>query len=692
MLPKILKKLHLILKRINFYKFIMLADIILNIPINKSFEYRIPENLYCKVKKFIRVKIDFNHKIELGMIVNIKDEEKRNYKIKDILDIYDEDSIITEKEFILAKWISNRYFSSIGESLFLFIPKGLKEVKKKEIKNIIQPEIKGSILNNEQEEVLKKILNAYEEAKNSSENSEKINRKFLLYGVTGSGKTEIYFQIIKKIVDDKKQVILLLPEIALTPQMISFFKERLGHEVGLIHSKISKSEKLSIFRKVINKEINIIIGPRSALFVPAFDLGCIIIDEEHDDSYKSQQRPRYDARMVAIQRAKLYNSLIIFGSATPSIESYYAALKNEFNLLVLTKRYNSTPLPKINLLNLTKKEFYKDFYITYELLQKIKEHLDREKKVIIFLNRRGFNSFIQCSNCGQTVLCDECSIPMTYHKFNNILQCHYCGKTREVPLLCPSCKGDNLRFLGSGTEKIEDILREYFKDKKIERFDADSVKIKGYDEILKNFKNGNIDILIGTQMITKGHHFPDVSLVCVVNADILLNIPDFKSNEKTFQTLVQVAGRSGRSNEQGEVLIQTLRPDHYAIKYVIDQDYNLFIEKELSIRKNIGYPPFVRILRLLVKLSDEEKAFTLIKKIYFLTQKFCLDLKLMDKITILGPTKAPIEKIQNNFRYHIIIKCKKIDYLIQLGNFLYDNISLQDKKNIEIDVDPVTLL
>lgn len=670
----------------------MFAEIILNIPLNKTFEYRIPENLSFKIKKFIRVKIDFNNKIELGLIINIKDEEKRNYKIKDILDIYDEDSIITEKEFILAKWISNRYFASIGESLFLFIPKGLKEVKKNEIKKIIQPEIKASILNNEQEEVLKKILNIYEETKNSSANSEKINRKFLLYGVTGSGKTEIYFQIIKRIVDDKKQVILLLPEIALTPQMISFFKERLGHQVGLIHSKISKSEKLSIFKKIINKEINIIIGPRSALFVPAFDLGCIIIDEEHDDSYKSQQRPKYDARMVAIQRAKLYNSLVILGSATPSIESYYAALKNELNLLVLTKRYNSTPLPKIILLNLTKTQFYKDFYITYELLQKIKEHLDRNKKVIIFLNRRGFNSFIQCSNCGQTVLCDECSIPMTYHKFINILQCHYCGKTREVPLLCPSCKSDNLRFLGSGTEKIEDILREYFKDKKIERFDADSVKIKSYDEILKNFKNGKIDILIGTQMITKGHHFPDVSLVCVVNADILLNIPDFKSNEKTFQTLIQVAGRSGRANEQGEVLIQTLRPDHYAIKHVIDQDYNSFIEKELSIRKNIGYPPFVRILRLLVKLSDEEKAFTLIKKIYFLTQKFCLDLNLIDKITIFGPTKAPIEKIQNNFRYHIIIKCKKIDYLIKLGNLLYDNISLQDKKNIEIDIDPVTLL
>ncbi len=670
----------------------MLADIVINIPLDKTFEYRIPKDIESKVQKYIRVKIDFNNKIELGVIINIKDEAEREYKIKDILDIYDEDPIITEKEFILAKWISERYFSSIGESLFLFIPKGLKELKKKSTVNPAHIKIKASKLNEEQEQVFNSILNSYYNINKLDSNNKEVFDKFLLNGITGSGKTEIYFQIIKKMVDDGKQVILLLPEIALTPQMISFFKDRLGQEIGLIHSKISKSEKLLIFKKVIRKEINIIIGPRSALFVPAFDLGCIIIDEEHDDSYKSQQKPRYDARFVAIQRAKLYKGLCIFGSATPSIESWYAAQKGELKLLTLFNRYNKTPLPSVNLLNLTKTENFKDFYISLELLEKIKQHLNNNKKVIIFLNRRGFNSFIQCSNCGQTLFCDECSIPLTYHKLTNTLQCHYCGKIKEIPELCPVCHKKSLKYLGSGTEKVENLLREYFNDKIIERFDADSVKLKSYDSILKNFKEGKIDILIGTQMITKGHHFPEVSLVCVVNADILLNIPDFKANEKTFQTLVQVAGRAGRGEEQGEVLIQTLRPNHYAISLVKNQDYISFIEKELEVRKTLGYPPFFRMLRILVKGIDDSKVSLSIKKIFFMIQKFILDFKLKDKIIIIGPSKAPIEKIQKNFRYHLILKSKKLEYLIQTGSFINANLQLKEKRMIEIDIDPITLL
>ncbi len=671
----------------------MFADIVIDIPLNKTFEYRIPDNLKDKLKKFIRVKIDFKNKIELGVVINIKDEQKRDYNIKDILDIYDEFPILTEKEYLLANWISQRYFSSIGESLFLFIPKGLKEVKEKRLQKKPEPKIKASKLTEKQQNVLETILDNYEKTnRNQNLSKENLQNKFLLYGVTGSGKTEIYFQIIKKVVDDGKQVILLLPEIALTPQMMNFFKDRLGHEIGLIHSKISKSEKLSIFKKVIQQEIKIIIGPRSALFVPAFNLGCIIIDEEHDDSYKSNQKPRYDARFVAIQRAKEYNALYICGSATPSIESWYAASKNEFKLLMLDERYNKTPLPKVTLLNLTKSESYKDFYISKFLLSKIKEHLDNGKKVIIFLNRRGFNSFIQCTTCGNTLYCDECSIPLTYHKGKNILQCHYCGKEKEVPQKCPVCHNQTLRFLGSGTEKIEDIIKEYFKDKKVERFDKDSVKVKNYDQILSSFRSGDIDILIGTQMITKGHHFPKVSLVCVINADILLNIPDFKANEKTFQTLVQVAGRAGRAEEQGEVLIQTLRPDHYAINYVSNQDYLSFIEKELEIRKQLGYPPFMRILRILVKGEKEEKVSETIKKIFFFIQKFIIDMNIKDKIVLIGPTKAPIEKIQKNFRHHIIIKSKKLDFLMKIGSFILNSIELKLKNNIEIDIDPTTLL
>ncbi len=668
----------------------MLADIVIEIPMDKTFEYRIPKDLEDKVKKFIRVKINFNNKIELGIVVNIKEEEGRDYLIKDILAIYDEQPLLTEKEYELAKWISKRYFSSIGESLFLFIPKGLKEVKSKLVQENLKPKIKESVLNDEQRKVFDILLNTYEKLKDK--NFKNINNKFLLYGVTGSGKTEIYFQIIKKIVEDGKQIILLLPEIALTPQMINFFKERLGQEIGLIHSRISKSEKLSIFKKVKNQQINIIIGPRSALFSPVTNLGCIIIDEEHDDSYKSNQKPRYDARFVAIQRAIQYNALIIMGSATPSIESWYAAQKNEFVLLSLTQRYNKTPLPIVKLLNLTKTESYKDFYISKTLIDKIKEHLENKRQIIIFLNRRGFNSCIQCTNCGNTIYCDQCSIPMTYHKSINKLQCHYCGKENEIPYECPVCNQKTLRFLGSGTEKIEDILKEIFPNKKIERFDRDSVKVKDYDKILNSFKNQEIDILIGTQMITKGHHFPQVSLVCVINADILLNIPDFKANEKTFQILVQVSGRAGRDKQQGEVLIQTLRSDHYAIKCVENQDYIDFINRELEIRKQLGYPPFLRILRILVKGTSEESVSENIKKILFMIQKFIIDMNLKGKVIIIGPSKAPIEKIQKNFRYHIIIKSKSVDILIKLGSFLLISIENKYKNNLEMDIDPNSLL
>lgn len=666
----------------------MLAEIILNIPVNKTFEYKIPTSLEKSINCYTRVKVNFRNKIELGIISKIYEQQERPYELKEIITLYDESPIISEKEIELARWISKRYFTSIGEALFLFIPKGLREQKKQEHINKSNELIHANDLNEEQESVFKQIKLEWEKIKRKEQST----NNFLIYGVTGSGKTEIYFQIIKQMIQDGKQVVLLLPEIALTPQMMDFFKEKLGEEIALIHSKISNSKKLTLYKKIMRGEINIIIGPRSALFVPAFNLGCIIVDEEHDDSYKSAKKPRYDARFVAIKRASLYGALCIFGSATPSIESWYSASKGELKLLRLEKRFNNLPLPTVELVNLTSAEKYQDFYISMRIIEAISERLERKQKVIIFLNRRGFNSFIQCRDCGLVLYCDSCSIPLTYHNASQKLQCHYCGIEKEMVTECPDCHSKNLKYLGLGTEKVEQIIQNYFQNYKIARFDADSVKESNYDEILNNFKNGDTDILIGTQMITKGHHFPDVNLVCVINADILLNMPDFRANEKTFQTLVQVSGRAGRTYERGHVLIQTLRPTHYAIECVVNQDYESFIDKELKVRKSLNYPPFVRMLRILIKGKEEQRAMVASKKLLFSIQQFILQMNLKGKVIILGPSKAPIEKIEASYRYHIILKSHNLSVLIDIGNYLNDNFKLDSHLNIEFDIDPVSLL
>ncbi|HNV43888.1 MAG TPA: primosomal protein N', partial [Exilispira sp.] len=356
------------------------------------------------------------------------------------------------------------------------------------------------------------------------------------------------------------------------------------------------------------------------------------------------------------------------------------------------KRFNNLPLPTVELVNLTSAEKYQDFYISKRIIEAISERLERKQKVIIFLNRRGFNSFIQCRDCGLVLYCDSCSIPLTYHNANHKLHCHYCGIEKEMVTECPDCHSKNLKYLGLGTEKVEQIIQNYFQNYKIARFDADSVKESNYDEILNNFKNGDTDILIGTQMITKGHHFPDVNLVCVINADILLNMPDFRANEKTFQTLVQVSGRAGRTYEIGHVIIQTLRPTHYAIECVVNQDYESFIDKELKVRKSLNYPPFVRMLRILIKGKEEQRALVASKKLLFSIQQFILQMNLKGKVIILGPSKAPIEKIESSYRYHIILKSHNRGVLIDIGNYLNDNYKVDSHLNIEFDIDPVSLL
>ncbi len=659
----------------------MKVHVVLNVPINKTFEYLIDNQ---DIEKYLRVQVPFGRRKLDGLIVDYTENESSEYKLKKVLRVYDKEAVIKDDDYELAKSISKTNFCSIGEALSLFIPKGLRP-NKNDNNFELEKEVSKYELTEDQEVVFKKIK-SYIKLENY--------KTFLLHGITGSGKTEIYFHVINEVIKKGKQVILLIPEIALTPQMITFFIKRIGDQVAVIHSNLKKSERLREFYKIKNEEAKVVIGPRSALFAPVNNLGAIIIDEEHDDSYKSNSKPRYMTKHLASKKAKKSNGVLILGSATPSIESLYYAKKGFLEYLVLSKRYNNKELPEIKVIDLKSSEKVEDFYLSKEMYQYIEDALNQEEQIILYLNRRGFSNIISCFDCGEVVYCQKCSIPMTYHKRKQKLQCHYCGLEIVPPLKCPSCDSKKLSYKGTGTEKIENILKRTFPNKSIMRFDADSVKEEGgHSKILDKFKNKEIDILIGTQMITKGHHFPGVTLVGIINADTLLNFPDFRANEKTFHSLVQVAGRAGRGNKRGIVLLQTMQPEHYAIELVKNQDINEFYDQEIGLREQLFYPPFSRILRIVVRSKKEEKADNYIESISSYIKKFTLLKKREDiKVDIIGPSPAPFEKIDENYRFHMFFKSDDANFLVMVGNIIYNQFPNKNNVFVEIDLDPSNLL
>lgn len=709
----------------------MYVNLIFNIPLDKKFIYHVPEKIKDKVSIFKRVKAPFGKRKQLiGIIIDVIDKETidEEFEIKDIYSVIDEDIPIEEKDYIFAKWISKNNFCSLGEVLPLFytrgkIPKSIdlrQYIDKKEIKNSDNNSNISNTINNDENnsknnnennnenqnaeykkndskiktlQLTEKQNEIYNKIKKSIDNNEQ--RSFLIFGVTGSGKTEIYLHVISDIIKKNKQVILLIPEIALTSQVIRYFFDRLGNEIAVIHSYLKQSEKLYQYNLIRENKAKIIIGPRSALFAPVRNLGGIIIDEEHDDSYKSDKKPRYHTRLLALKKCVDNNAILIMGSATPSIETFYFAKKGFFTLFELNERYNKNSLPDIEIIDLKTSEKAGNFYITKKLYAEVKKTLENDEKVILYLNRRGFSNIVTCLDCGEPIYCPKCSIPMTYHKSKNILKCHYCNFEMENIKNCPYCGSENLRYKGVGTEKIEEDLKEIFKNYNIERFDADSVKEKGgHNKILNAFRRGEIDVLIGTQMITKGHHFPEVTLVGVINGDTFLNFPDFRANEKTFQTLVQVAGRAGRGEKKGKVLIQTMRPDHYAINLIQNQDYKKFYENEIKVRKEGFYPPFSRILRILVRSKNEDKAYNYIKEISLFIKKLVLkgNSKYKFKINVVGPSAAPFEKIDENFRFHLILKSNSTKFLLFIGTQVLHEFPNKNKCYVEIDLDPVSML
>ena len=606
--------------------------------------------------------------------------------------------IKSEKQIKILKFINDNEGATIPEiEMFTNCSRAIiNTLIKNGYLEIIETKIERNPLANKKIERTNK-LNLTEEQKKAYEKVEKAleekkYEQFLLFGVTGSGKTEIYMQLIEKVIKNGKKAIMLVPEISLTPQMIERFISRFGKDkLAVIHSKLSIGERHDEWNKIKENKANIIIGARSAIFAPVKNLGIIIIDEEHDTSYKSEATPKYNAIEIANKIAKEEKIPLILGSATPDISTYYKSQEGKITRLELTKRANNSNLPEIEIIDL-KQELANGnrSMLSFELYKSIEENLKNQYQTILFLNRRGYSTFIMCRDCGYTVKCKNCNISMTYHSFEKKLKCHYCGYEEPIVTTCPECGSKKIRYFGTGTQKLEAEIHKQFSKATTIRMDIDTVtKKNSHEEILNEFKNKGIDILIGTQMVVKGHHFPKVTLVGVVAADSSLNMDDYRANEKTFQILVQVAGRAGREKLPGKVIIQSYNPENYSIQSAKNQNYIEFYQTEIALRKQLKYPPFCDIIVIGFNSNSESKIKTISENMYkSLTEKN------LENCNIYKPSPSPIDKIQNRYRWRIIIKSNMNEELNDILNQELRKIYEKNDRsvNISIDVNPNNMI
>jgi primosomal protein N' (replication factor Y) (superfamily II helicase) len=515
---------------------------------------------------------------------------------------------------------------------------------------------------------------------------------FLLYGVTGSGKTEVYLQSIQTVLEKGREAIVLVPEISLTPQMVDRFKGRFGDKVAVLHSGLSAGEKYDEWRKIHRKEVSVVVGARSAIFAPFENIGIIIIDEEHETSYKQEDTPRYHARDVAIKRAKHFNCPVILGSATPSLESFARAKKEVYQLLSLPIRMNNQALPTVEVVDMRDelRNGNRSMFSSI-LFEKIKDRIEKSEQIVLFLNKRGHSSFVMCRDCGYVVLCPHCDISLTYHQSQQKMKCHYCGHEEQIPNHCPECSGEHIRYFGTGTQKVEEELGKVLPEARVIRMDVDTTSRKGsHEKLLEAFQTGKADILLGTQMIAKGLDFPNITLVGVLSADTMLNLPDFRSSEKTFQLLTQVSGRAGRHKLPGEVVIQTYSPEHYSIELSAQQDYDEFYHREMLVRKTHRYPPFYYLT--LVTVTHEE-----LMKVVSVTEKITTYLrsKLSNKAIVLGPVASAIPRINNRYRYQCLIKYKHEPVLSNALKLILNQYQQEMSSSglqISVDLNPFILM
>ena len=691
----------------------------------------IKENTSYEVKDIAQIKHNLSKKqIELAKwmakkyFCNISDcikqmltpgtkskDESKNIQDKTINTVYlkkDEDEIQfdidinkikSEKQKKILQFIKNNQGATISEiEMFTGGTRAIvKTLEKNGYIEIVEQKVERNPLASKKIERNQKLILTEEQQKAFDAILAKLNsneyEEFLLYGVTGSGKTEVYLQLIEETFKKEKTSIVLVPEISLTPQMIDRFISRFGKEtIAVLHSKLSIGERYDEWNRIKQGKAKIIIGARSAIFAPTDNIGIIIIDEEHDSSYKSESVPKYDAKQIAQKLAKEYKCPLVLGSATPDINTYYKSTCGKMNLLELTRRANNSELPKVEIVDL-KMELANGnkSMLSTKLYDSIKENLTNKKQTILFLNRRGFSTFIMCRECGYTLKCKNCNISLTYHKTENKLECHYCGYEENLAKICPNCGSTKIRYFGTGTQKLEQEVNRLFPNASTIRMDIDTVtKKNSHEQILNTFKNNNIDILIGTQMVVKGHHFPNVTLVGVIAADSSLNIDDYRANERTFQILTQVAGRAGREKDKGRVIIQTYTPDNFSILCAQEQNYLKFYETEVALRKQLNYPPFCDIILIAFNSMSEEEIKLVSSKVYEY-----LKIKLDDKkFQVLKPMPSPIDKIQNKYRWRIIIKGNVTEEANNVLNTCLKNFYELNYKNtrITIDVNPNNMI
>ncbi|MGM0436833.1 MAG: primosomal protein N' [Bacillota bacterium] len=517
------------------------------------------------------------------------------------------------------------------------------------------------------------------------------SKSYLLHGVTGSGKTEVYLQLVEKILNKKQGAIILVPEISLAPVMVRRFYSRFGDKIAVLHSNLSTGERYDEWLRLKNGEAQIAIGARSAIFAPIKNLGIIIIDEEHENSYKQSSYPYYHAREVGVKRAKINGIPLVLGSATPSLKSYYLAQKKYFKYLSLPERINKRDLPPVNIIDMRDEMKEGNLSIfSQKLKNNIEKALTRNEQILLFLNRRGYSSFALCRECGHVLRCENCDISLTYHDKENLLKCHYCDYHREIPRFCPECGSEYIKKFGIGTEKLEEEVKKYFPEAEVDRMDIDTTTQKGsHRKILNRLENNKTDILIGTQMITKGHDYPGISVVGVITADTILNLPDFRSAERTFQLITQVAGRTGRGDINGEVIVQTYTPGHYSIQAARKHDYQKFYKKEVALRKQLNYPPFTKLVNIIVEGENNDEV---IKAANDLGSFF--DSYQAEILELLGPSPAPIEKLRGKYRWQIILKFSKYKERKYLLKEIRENFLPYKVKSVKfnIDVDPISML
>jgi len=598
---------------------------------------------------------------------------KPSFKSREIEKVLFDKPVLDKIHLELAQWISKYYATSLVVSLQTMLPNGLAKNRRplKPNKSLIEDNSRPT-LTKDQELILRSIRT-------------KADKPHLIYGVTGSGKTEIYMRLIEETINDDRQAIVLVPEISLTPQMLKIFQNRFGDQVVLFHSYLKETERFKNWQAVFDGKANIVLGSRSALFAPVSNLGLIVIDEEHETSYKQDQAPRYHSVRVGGKLAELSNCTLVLGSATPSINSFYSASTGHYYLDILNKRIVQESLPKVTLVDMRNEYKYGNYSIFSEMLgKKISLYLDKKKQILLFINRRGMSTFVNCRDCGYVARCPNCNLSLTFHYKKMDLVCHHCNYREKIPVSCPVCHSLAIKYFGTGTQKVELELKKIVpKECTIGRMDHDTTQKRGSHEVIFNdFADNKVDVLIGTQMITKGWDLANIGLVGIITADTSLNLPDYNASEQTFSLLTQVAGRTGRGHSPGEVILQTYTPDHPAITFAQNHDYLGFYDNEIQNRKSLGYPPFAQLIKLLYNNVSEEKAKVEAKKTFDKLEKRFTD----PNIEIIGPSPSFLPKVANKYRWQIIIKQNKINDIEKTN--LIESIGLTIDKEWVIDVDP----